>query len=445
MSKSVLGFYLWGHSNVESADYILGRMREHYPDSHLVISSDAGEDFSEVARKHSAVGYIHGKESHGYPQKDERYGWTATEAKLWLERIYEACQIISNEYVMLMEEDILIKERFRFQALDLVMIPNIRNAIAPCAMEWVKSRGGVTHYPYYSAGGGTIINRKKFIGAYEKHIDSLLENYNRLYEQSFTEGVRGWGWNDSLLCVLMYAEGATFSASLPIIESGNEDDPAPIIHNFKKYYKKNLKMQRYDIINKIAEKISAESYLEIGVYNPADCFDKIRIKHKESVDPGIDGLSLATHKLTSDDFFASLEAERRWDIIFIDGLHTGEQVYLDVKNALKHLNENGYIVLHDCNPPTIYHARELQSDRNQPAGASWNGTVWKAFQKLRTTHSNLLDMVTVDTDWGVGVLRKGKSVAISEDFNSMYDYVYFDKNRKDVLLLVNEEEFLNWL
>lgn len=240
MSASVLGFYLWGHTNVESADYILGRMREHYPDSHLVISSDAGEDFSEVAHKHGAVKYIHGEESHGYPESPDRYGWTAAQAKLWLDRVYQACSVISNDYVMLMEEDVLVKERFRFQAADVVMIPNIKNPIAPCAMEWVQSRGGATHYPYYSAGGGSIINRDKYMRAYENHLPSFIENYERLFVQSFAEGVQGWGWNDSILCVIMYAENATFSTELPISESGNEDDPAPIIHKFKKYYRKNL-------------------------------------------------------------------------------------------------------------------------------------------------------------------------------------------------------------
>lgn len=242
MNKSALGFYLWGHSNVKSADYVLGRMRESYPDSDLVISSDNGKDFSEVAEKHNAVKYIHGTESHGYPKSQERYGWTAIQAKLWLSRIYEACLSITNDYVMLMEEDILIKERFQFPAKDIIMIPNIKNGISPLGMSWVESRGGNSSYPYYSAGGGSIINRVAFMNAYDNHIDSFFENFEHIYVQAMKSGHVGWGWNDSIICVLMYANNSSYSTDLPIKESGNENEPYPIIHNFKKYYDKKQKV-----------------------------------------------------------------------------------------------------------------------------------------------------------------------------------------------------------
>jgi hypothetical protein len=241
MSKSQLGFYLWAYKNVESVDYILGSMRTAYPDSDLVISSDNGENFSSICEKHKAIHYIHGDQSHGPSHSSleggGRYGWTVNEAKTWLSRVYEACKHISNNYVMLLEEDVLVKQRFTFPGYDLVMIPNFKNPISNAGMQWVSSRGGRTDYPYYSAGGGSIIKKETFMKAYENHIDSLMEKYEDLYAHSMAEGKIGWGWNDSILCVLMYAENATFSTDLPIIESGNEDDPAPIIHNFKKYYR----------------------------------------------------------------------------------------------------------------------------------------------------------------------------------------------------------------
>jgi hypothetical protein len=238
--KSQLGFYLWAYINDQSVDYILGKLRNGYPESDIVLSSDNGSDMSEIAEKYNAKKYIHGKKSHGPCHKSleaNRYGWTVNEAKLWLDRLYEACKTIENEWVMLLEEDVLVKERFVFPAADIIMIPNIRNAICTSGMDWVKSRGGKTNYPWYSAGGGSIINRQKFIDAYENHIDSFTENYERIYTDSMNQRVGGWGWNDSIICVLMYTENPEISTELPILETGNEDDPAPIIHAFKKYYK----------------------------------------------------------------------------------------------------------------------------------------------------------------------------------------------------------------
>jgi predicted O-methyltransferase YrrM len=39
---------------------------------------------------------------------------------------------------------------------------------------------------------------------------------------------------------------------------------------------------------------------------------------------------------------------KKFDIVFVDGLHIEEQSTKDIHNALKVLNENGTIVVHDC-------------------------------------------------------------------------------------------------
>ncbi len=234
---------MWAYNNLENVDYVLEKLRQSYSenDSDLVVSSDGGEDYSNVCKKYNAIKYIHGEKSHGYCEKSletGKYGWSKNEAKLWLDRLYEACKVIKNDYVMIMEEDVLVKERFSFPTYDIIMIPNIKNPIGPDGMEWVKTRGGRTDYPYYSAGGGSIINRKKFIQAYENHIESFYECYDEIFEKCSAKGFIGWGWCDSIICTMMYAESATISTELPILETGNEEDSAPIIHKFKKYYRK---------------------------------------------------------------------------------------------------------------------------------------------------------------------------------------------------------------
>ncbi len=76
-----------------------------------------------------------------------------------------------------------------------------------------------------------------------------------------------------------------------------------------------------------------------------------------------------------------------FDVIFIDGLHLAEQVDRDISNSLKVLKEDGFIVLHDCNPPTEWHAREMYAFYHTPAQGQWNGTTWKAFLKYRNDNS----------------------------------------------------------
>jgi len=127
---------------------------------------------------------------------------------------------------------------------------------------------------------------------------------------------------------------------------------------------------RIDIINFLSNKFGAKNYLEIGVRNPWECFDHIICENKDSVDPGFENAeNNVKYKYTSDEFFRLLESGKldkekdfKWDLIFIDGLHTSYQVEIDIRNSLKHLSENGTIILHDCNPPTEYHARADYND-----------------------------------------------------------------------------------
>jgi len=217
-------------------------------------------------------------------------------------------------------------------------------------------------------------------------------------------------------------------------------------------------MERYDIINEIIKKEGLRTYLEIGLRDPKECFDKINAESKWSVDPGYEtdynhmSQNQATYPYESDDFFYKLRLNSldltpnmKWDLIFVDGLHISDQVYRDFLNAKEHLTPNGYIVFHDCSPPTCHHAREDYNDFNTPATVYWNGTVWKAIQKIRTDH--FVSMVTVNSDWGVSVVRfhKGMIPKLGEYINPFYDFNKFDQNREEILNLIDPSDFYNWI
>lgn len=93
-----------------------------------------------------------------------------------------------------------------------------------------------------------------------------------------------------------------------------------------------------------------------------------------------------------------LRKDIKFDLIFIDGLHLEEQATKDIHNSIDFLSENGYILLHDCNPPTKWHAREKYYDKSTPAGPHWNGSTWKAFVKFRKINNYY--SCCIDTDWG---------------------------------------------
>lgn len=205
---------------------------------------------------------------------------------------------------------------------------------------------------------------------------------------------------------------------------------------------------RYDIINFLIDTLRRDTtYLEIGVRVPAQNFDKINATKKYSVDPGVERVhNPVDFPVTSDEFFRKIDhgeilsKDLKFDVIFIDGLHLAEQVERDIDNALRYLKEDGFIVMHDCNPPTEFHARETFEYTLGPSGGQWNGTTWKAFFKARKRTD--IFSCCIDTDWGVGIISQKINFGDpSPVTNNYFEYKILEKERKKSLNLVSFEEF----
>jgi len=113
----------------------------------------------------------------------------------------------------------------------------------------------------------------------------------------------------------------------------------------------NMITHHTQLLNALIEKYNLKSYLEIGVQNPANNFDKINIdgNYKEGVDPECECYT-TIYQMTSDKYFSMYNGGRKFDLIFIDGLHHADQVKRDFENSLRCLSDNGFIVIHDVLP-----------------------------------------------------------------------------------------------
>lgn len=187
-------------------------------------------------------------------------------------------------------------------------------------------------------------------------------------------------------------------------------------------------LDRTGIINRLCRAASATSYLEIGVKDAA-AFAAVECARKVGVSP--DPSPAATHTMSSDEFFES--NTEMFDVIFVDGIHTEEQVARDVANSLRSLRPDGYVVCHDMNPTT----REMQSE--QYAGGAWTGQGWKHFARLRMTRPDL-EMFVVDCDWGCGVIARGSQETIP--WVGGLDYSHLEADRASILNLVSPAQFL---
>ena len=188
-------------------------------------------------------------------------------------------------------------------------------------------------------------------------------------------------------------------------------------------------MERFDVINDLIKNNNYQTYLEVGV-SSFFCFERIQCKFKESVDP-VPSWKNADYVMTSDEFFYQ-HPDKRYDIIFIDGLHLYRQAVRDVANSLKIINPQGTIVLHDCNPLS----EELASDFWRPD--AWNGSVWKVVLHCKKAR---IPVHVLDLDNGCGIIKPNGNL-ISPEVDPVIDkltYADLEKNRVNWLSLRDYE------
>ena len=146
------------------------------------------------------------------------------------------------------------------------------------------------------------------------------------------------------------------------------------------------KIHRHQVINSVTGQ--SNTYLEIGVetgytYNNVHFLNE----NKTGVDPHPKCENSSIVKCISDVFFENNNGSKRFDTIFIDGMHHSENVLRDFCNSIEVLNENGSIFIDDIIPLNYneqlkipqrhYYENDILKYREE-----WTGDVWKTVYYL---------------------------------------------------------------
>ena len=179
-----------------------------------------------------------------------------------------------------------------------------------------------------------------------------------------------------------------------------------------------------ELLNYLAEKYKLKSYLEIGVQNPANNFDKIKCKDKEGCDPAALEHREGIFHITSDQYFNHFSEYIKCSLIFIDGYHEAEQVKRDFENSLRCLNVAGFIVIHDTLPEDEPGTRVPRETKR------WWGDVYKFAMKLGQYEN--IDFITFDFDNGCTVVWKS-TAGIRQIYDGGYTFDDYLKHRNELL------------
>ena len=119
---------------------------------------------------------------------------------------------------------------------------------------------------------------------------------------------------------------------------------------------------------------------------------------------------------------------------------------------MEHLNDDGIIVLHDCNPlredftvvpmpdpvPWVY---PFEDDHSIGPFQIYNGDVYKTILWLKSSRPDVLVNTISDIGGGIGVVFKKPSNLIQVSSLDKLDWDVFDSNRKEYLGLIDYNEF----
>lgn len=188
---------------------------------------------------------------------------------------------------------------------------------------------------------------------------------------------------------------------------------------------------RAQLINQIIKEMQYSKYCEIG-YDQGLAHNEIICKYKVAVDPNPKTVLPGHHVniMTSDRFFEL--NKQKYDIYFIDGDHSAEQVIKDIDNCLNFLTTNGVLFLHDVCP--------LKEEMTNPRGC---GDAYKTFIKLRTEREDLsmyiIDAFTPEDETGFGIIFKNKQKIWSAPVEYTHSYML---NHLNDLMMIKPIDFI---
>jgi hypothetical protein len=130
-------------------------------------------------------------------------------------------------------------------------------------------------------------------------------------------------------------------------------------------------ISRPDVLNGLLRLFTHATYLEVGV-NRGETFLQVKANRKVAVDPkflfSLDDARTAHsgsefHEVTSDIYFSDIiSPSDKFQLIYLDGLHTFEQTLRDFVNATQFLAQDGIIVIDDVIPSSYQAALPDQLD-----------------------------------------------------------------------------------
>jgi len=198
-------------------------------------------------------------------------------------------------------------------------------------------------------------------------------------------------------------------------------------------------VERCQVVQSLLDLFESPTYLEIGV-NEGVTFHAAKAARKVAVDPKFcfehqsrAETSCEYHETTSDIYFGSIASPLdRFDVIYLDGLHTFEQTLRDLLNALQYRSDLGVVLVDDV-LPNSYEASlpdqrlsSLVRSSTKREDPSWMGDVFKLVFFVETFLQQFSYSTTQDNHGQLVLWPKRREVVPFRDLRSLAELQFSD-------------------
>ena len=228
------GVFYQVYNNKRAVRSVLDNFREHFPDNPITLISDGGEDFSIIAQQYDCSFHmrenIFGDDVNKYP----KFPYNAYRTIEWWSRQKLACEETGQDYVMIMEDDVLVQKHFTIDSPFYLRGVRIGNNFTGRMIQDIKESSG-DDASLYGMCGGSIYNAKTFLSIYDDVIQDIKDNMDRLMEED-PGSYNMLGAVDANLTYHFAKRGYIYEVAqwLGEVREGNLDHP--VIHQWKENY-----------------------------------------------------------------------------------------------------------------------------------------------------------------------------------------------------------------
>lgn len=220
------------YKNKKATDFVLNNFRKFFPDNKILLISDGGDDFSDLADTYKCK-YEHRKNIYGNPSVG--YAYDSTRLIEWWDRQKSACDYCGTDYILLLEDDVLVTNFFEIDLNFHLIGPNSGEPLTKTIIDEIKNCSNLD-VTRYGICGGSMYNTKTFNEIYNQVIRDIEENHDALMNSSHG-GYKLLGYVDANMVYHFGKRGYAFQGSPWLSEiMRGESRNKPIWHQFKDYY-----------------------------------------------------------------------------------------------------------------------------------------------------------------------------------------------------------------